>query len=114
AARRAARSVLRAERMSSFTLPPLLHLLHIDSDGAAAGEPDLPGGFIGNAEFERLGFSALDHVERLGHDRPLDTAARYRAEEISLPVDHQARSDRSRRRAPGLDHGRERDAAPGL
>src|SRR5690348_1411726 len=77
AARRAARSALSALRMSSFmtTLPPplppcgrgsrvgyehaaracpLLHLLHIDADGAAAGEPHLPRGLVGNAEFERL------------------------------------------------------------
>src|SRR5215831_12362812 len=89
----------------------LLHLLHIDPDGAATGEPDLPGGLVGDAEFERLGRAALDHVERLGDDRALDTAARYRAEEIALAVDDEVRADRPRRRAPGLDHGGKRDAA---
>src|SRR6516162_11887732 len=92
-------------------VPVLLHLLHIDADGAATGEPDLPGGLIGDAEFERLRLAALDHVERLGHHLTLDTAAGDAAEEIALIVDHQVRADRPRCRAPGLDHGRERDAA---
>src|SRR5215475_9022091 len=90
----------------------LLHLLHIDPDGAATGEPDLPGGLVGDTEFERLGLAALDHVERFGHHRALDAAARDAAEEIALIVDHQVRTHRPRRRAPGLDHGRERDPAP--
>src|SRR5215471_14281553 len=127
AARRAARSVLRALRMSSFMFAPakwrianasdpvapaLLHLLHIDPNGAAAGEADLPGGLVGDAELERLGLAALDHVERLGDHRALDAAARDRAEKVALVVDHQVRADRPRRRPPGLDHGGERDAAP--
>src|SRR5262245_13112644 len=64
AARRALRSALSDLRMSSFTL--LLHLLDVDADGAAAREPDLPGGLVGDAEFQRLRLAALDHVERLG------------------------------------------------
>src|SRR3954463_13219827 len=141
AARRAARSAFRDLRMSSFmtadptysvrSLPPcaradrpsslrlhtllpsaLLHLLHKNPDRAAAGEPDLPGGLVGDAEFERLGLAALDHVEGFGHDRALDAAARDRAEEVALVVDHQIRAHRTRRRAPGLDHGRERNPTP--
>ena len=142
AARRAARSVFRALRMSSLIAvsDPLVPakarkpsptserldsargsetqswhqstFSTIHTDRAAAGEPDLPGGLVGDAEFERLRLAALDHVERLGHHRALDAAARHRAEEIALVVDHQIRADRPRRRAPGLDHGRERDAAP--
>src|SRR3954463_4585049 len=80
AARRAARSAFRDLRMSSFmtadpthsvrSLPPcgegrptefaahaysnlpsaLLHFLNKNPDGAAAGEPDLPGGLVGDAE----------------------------------------------------------------
>src|SRR5262249_2602504 len=137
AARRAARSALRALRMSSFmpahrawriasgeeqlvarrpfvirySPPALLHLLHIDADGAAAGEPDLPGGLVGDAELGGLRRAALDHVGRFGPHRPLDATARDAAEEIALIVDHQVRTPRPRRRAPGLDHGRERDAA---
>src|SRR5260370_26879771 len=67
AARRAARSVLRALRMSSFTSS--FHFFQIHPDGAAEVEADLPGGLVGDADFERLGLAALDHVERLGHDR---------------------------------------------
>src|SRR5262245_51029329 len=96
------------------TITPLLHLLHIDPDRAAAGEPDLPGGLVGDAEFERLGLAALDHVERLGDHRALDTAAGDRAEEIALVVDDQVRADRPRRRAPGLHDGGERHALAGL
>src|SRR5215475_3472859 len=73
-ARRAARSLFSALRMSSFTS---VHLFHVDPDGAAAGEPDLPGGLVGDAEFQRLGLAALDHIERLGHDRALDATARH-------------------------------------
>src|SRR5499433_339219 len=99
-------------RYSPFAFVPVLfHLLHIDADGAAAGQPDLPGGLVGDAEFERLRLAALDHVERFGHHRALDAAARDAAEEIALIVDHQIRTHRPRRRAPGLDHGRERDPA---
>src|SRR5262249_7217592 len=108
AARRAARSVLRAARMSSFTL---VHLLHVHPDLSAAGEPDLPGGLVGDAEFQRLRLAALDHVDRLRHHRTLDAAARHRAEEVALIVDHQVRAGRTGRRAPGLDHGRQRNTA---
>src|SRR5215813_12764892 len=88
-----------------------LHLLDVHADGAAAGESDLPGGLVGDAEFESLGLAALDHVDRLGHDRALDAAARHRAEKIALAVDDQAGADRARRRAPGLDHRGERNRA---
>jgi hypothetical protein len=47
-------------------------------------------------------------------DRTLDAAARDRAEKIALAVDDEMRTDRARGRAPGLDHGGERDAAPGF
>src|SRR5580704_16279632 len=126
AARRAARSLLSVVKMASFTSAsrklaspecdarPLLDLLQIDPDGAAAGEPDLPGGLVGDAEFERLGFALLDHVERFGHHRALHAAARDRAQEIALVVDDQVRADRPRRRAPGLHHGGERHPAPGV
>src|SRR6516162_7143042 len=99
-------------RYSPFAFVPVLfQLLHIDADGAAAGQPDLPCGLVGDTEFERLRLAALDHVERFGHHRALDAAARNAAEEIALIVDHQIRTHRPRRRAPGLDHGCERDPA---
>src|SRR5262245_31338544 len=98
----------------NFKSAALVHLLHINSDGAAAGEPNLPGGLVGDAEFQRLGLAALDHIERLGDDRALDATARHRAEEVAVLIDDEIRADRTRRRAPGLDHGRERDAAPRL
>src|ERR1700681_2979750 len=103
AARRAARSLLSVDKMASFTFASRksaspdcasrasLDLLQIDPDGAAAGEPDLPGGLVGDAELERLGRAALDHVERLRHHRAFDAAARDRAQEIALIVDDEVR-----------------------
>src|SRR6478736_6995147 len=81
----------------------LFHLLHEHPDGAAAGEPHLPGGLVGDAELEHSRLAAVDHIERLGDHRAFDTAARHRAEEVSLLVDHQIGADRPRRRAPGLN-----------
>src|SRR6185295_4312010 len=64
AARRAARSAFSACRTSSFTSA---YFLHIDTNGAAAGQTNLPGGFICDAEFEHFRLAALDHVQRFGH-----------------------------------------------
>src|SRR5665647_1283886 len=94
-ARRAARSVLSVCRISSFTSA---HLLDIDADSAAAGQADLPGGLVGDAEFEHFRLAAFDHVDGLGHHRALDATARHRAEEIAFIVDHQIGADRPRRR----------------
>src|SRR3954469_3841186 len=100
AARRAARSALRAERISSFT-GPSLYLFDEHADGAAARQPDLPGGLVGDAEFQHLRLAVLDHVHGLGDHGALDAAARHRAEEIALLVDDKVGADRPRRRAPG-------------
>src|SRR5262249_38452865 len=71
--RRAARSAFSSASVANFTGSP--HLLDKDADGAAAGEPDIPGGLVGDAEFEHLGLARGNHVQRLGHDRALDAAA---------------------------------------
>src|SRR5262249_36278122 len=110
AARRAARSVFRLARISSFIFRPLqypnalLHLLHIHPNRAAAREPDLPGALVGDAEFESLGLAAFDHVERFGNHSAFNASARDRAQKISLVVDHQIGADRPRRRTPGFHH----------
>src|SRR5260370_4395265 len=122
AARRAARSSLRATRMASFTSASpdgavrefSLDLPQIDRDGAAAGEPHLPGGLVGDAEFERLGLAVFDHVEGFRHHRAFDAAARDRAQEVALIIDDQVRTDRPRRRAPGLHHGANPHPPPAL
>src|SRR5271154_3317060 len=99
----------RGNLLYSLFAPSLFHLLHKHPDRAAAGQADLPGGFVGNAEFKHFGLAALDHVERLGDDGAFDAAAGHRTEEIAVLVDDQIRADRTRRRAPGFDHGRQRD-----
>src|SRR5205085_1896073 len=81
-------------------------LLDIDADAPAARQTDAPGGFIRDAEFEKLRLAALDHVHRLCHDRPFDAAARGRSEEIALPVDHEMAAHGPRGRAPSLHDGR--------
>src|SRR5258707_784878 len=111
-ARRAVRSSFSVLRMSRRK--GLLHLLDEHLDLAAAGQPDLPGGLVGDAELQGPRLAALDHVDGFGHHRALDAAARHRAQKVALVVDHQIRADRPGRRAPGLDHGRDPDAAPGL
>src|SRR5437016_6218178 len=73
AGRRAARSALSSVSVLRSTVLP--HLLDEDADGAAAGQPDIPGGLVGHAELQHLGFAGFDHVQRLGDDRALDTAA---------------------------------------
>src|SRR5262249_55272302 len=79
APRRAARSALRAVRSESF-IPcsqfvmrkpseatpsgmTLIYLFHQHADLAATGEADLPGGLIGDAEFQHFGFAGVDHIE---------------------------------------------------
>ena len=93
-------------------------LLDIDLDAAAAGEPGPPGGLVRDAEFEHARLAVVDRVGRLRQHVALDAAARDRAEEVALVVDDEMAADGPGRRAPGLDHGRERDAAalapPGL
>src|SRR5690606_14274605 len=87
----------------------LLHLFDQHADRTAAGQTDLPGRVVGNTEFQQARLAALDHVHRLGYHGALDAAARHRAEEVALFVDHQVGADRARRRAPRLDNGCERD-----
>src|SRR5262249_51942876 len=99
-----------ATRYSLFA-PSLFHLLHIDANRAAAGKPDLPGGFVGDAEFQRLGLAAFDDVDCLGDHRALDATAGHAAEKIALIVDHQVRAHRPRRRTLGFDHRRQRHLA---
>src|SRR5215211_4124537 len=91
---------------------PFAHLIHFfdqHPDSAAAGEANLPGGLVGNAEFQQLRLSALDHVHRLGNHRAFDAAAGNRTEKITGLVDNQVRADRPWRGAPGLHDRRKRD-----
>src|SRR5262245_17857265 len=72
AARRADRSAFNACKTLSFTSA---HLFNIYADGAATRQTYFPRRLISYAEFQHLWFSAVDHVNRLGHDCAFDTAA---------------------------------------
>src|SRR5215216_6267858 len=70
---------------------PFAHLIHFfdqHPDGAAAGEANLPGGLVGDAEFQQLRLSTFDHVQGLGNHRAFDTAAGNRTEKITGLVDN--------------------------
>jgi hypothetical protein len=77
----------------------------MDADSAAAGEPDPPCHLVLNAEFERLGLAACDHVGGLGDHFRLDASARDRANEIAVRIDQEQAAHRLRRGAPSLDDG---------
>src|SRR6266853_346006 len=90
----------------------LLHFLHVDPDGAAARQADLPGRIVGDAEFQHSGLAGFDHIDGFGHYGAFDAAARHRAEKIAVLVDDEVGSNRPRRRAPRLHYGGERNIAP--
>src|SRR6266446_3376995 len=105
---------IRGTHCRNFKSGALPDFLDKHLDGAAAGQADIPRGLVGDAEFEHLRLAAGDHIERLGDDRALDAAAGHRAQKRAVIVDHEARTRGPRRRAPGLDHGRQRHAMTGL
>src|SRR5579871_3802544 len=96
----------------SARFAPLLHLLDVDPDSAAAGKADLPCGIVGDPKFQHFRLAGFNNVDGFGHHRAFDAAARHRAEKISILVDDEVGADWSRRRAPGLDHCGKRDIAP--
>ena len=108
------RGALGIESLPASRASRLADFLDEHPDGAAAGQADIPGGLVGDAEFEHFGLAAGDHVERLGDHRALDAAAGHRAQEGAVIVDHEAGACRPRRRAPGLNHGGQRHAVAGL
>src|SRR6202022_3905470 len=75
---------------------------------AAAGEADLPGLVIGDAEIQEARLAVADHFQRLGYDRPFDAAARDRADHGTLVVDRELGADRPGRGTPGGDNCRQR------
>src|SRR4029077_19143838 len=80
----------------------------------AAGQSDIPGGLVGDAELQHSGLARRDHVQRLGDDRALDAAAGDRPQERAVIVDDEAGARGPRRRAPGLNHRGQRHAVTGL
>src|SRR5580700_10055193 len=76
-ARRLARALWSAARV--FACMGSVHLLDEHLDLAAAGEADVPGLLVGDAEIEQPRLAVLDRGQRLLDDRALDAAARHRA-----------------------------------
>ena len=88
----------------------LVEALDEHADLAAAGQADLPGRLVGDAEVERLGLAAGEDVLGLRDHLALHAAARDGALEAAVRRHHHLAPDADRRRAPGADHGGERDA----
>ena len=102
AARRAARSAFkRLENIEAQLSSPSRH--SVRETGRISHRRRIPA-------FSACRFRSVD---RFGDDGTR-AATRYRAEEIALVVDHQIGADRTRRRAPSLNHGGERDTTPVL
>jgi hypothetical protein len=68
---------------------PSFHRLDEDLHAAAAGQPDLPGLLVADAEFQQLRAAGGHHLRRGVDHRALDAAAGHRADE--MPVASTAR-----------------------
>src|SRR6202521_3586346 len=64
----------RGSHCRNFKSAALPDFLDKHLDGAAAGQPDIPRGLVGDAEFEHFRLAAGDHVERLGNNGAFDAA----------------------------------------
>src|SRR5256885_17019668 len=93
--------------MSRF-IGRLFHLLHEHLDLAAAGEADVPGLLVGDAEIEQLRLAAGDGLLRLLDHRTLDAAAGDRADEFAAVIDRELAADGAGAPAPGGGHRGER------
>ena len=74
--------------------------------------PTFQAALSSNSELEDLGRSCGQNLGGLGDHRPLDAAARNRAEKIPALVDGELAAHGLRRRTPGLNDGGKRDATP--
>src|SRR3546814_4960872 len=78
-----------------------------------AGEADVTGLFVADAEVEQLRLAGLDDVDRFEDDRTFDAAAGDGALEGAGLVDDELAADGAGRRAPGGDDGGERHTLAG-
>ena len=53
----------------------LRDLFNIHPDCAAAGQPDLPGGFVGYAKFQHLRLAAVDDIDGFADHGAFDACA---------------------------------------
>src|SRR5260221_14796415 len=73
-----------------------VHLLDEHLDLAAAGEADIPGLLVGDAEIEQPRLAVLDGVERFLDHGAFDAAARHRADHGAAVIDAELAADRPR------------------
>jgi hypothetical protein len=81
---------------------------HVDL--AAARKPDAEGHVIRDPERQQPRLPTAENLPRDAVDLVLDATARDRPRELPALRHGELRADRPRRRAPGRDHRRERDA----
>ena len=98
-----------ASSRSSVSARNSVDPLDEDLDPAAAGEPDLPGVLVADAELEQTRTAVRDRLQRFLDHRALDAAAGDRADEAAVGVDRELTADGARRRAP---RSRRRSRAP--
>ena len=74
-------------------------------DGAATGQADGKGGLVADAKGQQARHAVCQRLQRLGHHRALDAAARDRAHDLARARDRQLAAGLARGRAPGFHHG---------
>src|SRR5216684_1044223 len=107
-ARRLVRALWSAARV--LACMESVHLLDEYLDLAAAGEANVPGLLICDAEIEQPRLAVLDRRQRFLDHSPFDATARDRAHHGTAVVDAELATDRPRRGSPGGDHGGDGDA----
>src|SRR5712692_6358674 len=92
--------------------PPSLERLDEHVDLAAARQADSQRHVVGDPVRDQARRPAGEDLLRGEVDVALDAAAGDRARKLAARRDHELRADRTRRRAPGRDDGRDRDLLP--
>src|SRR5690606_19604180 len=83
----------------------LAQALYKNLDPSAAGQTDLPCGFIGDAKLQHARLPFGNHVRCLGYHGTFHATAGDRALEIAISIDDKVAADGARGRTPGFDNG---------
>src|SRR5690606_27896045 len=95
------------------TVRPSFDAFHVHLHLAAARQADVPGLFVADAELEQLRLAVGNHAHRFRDDGALDAAPRDRADEAAALFDRKMAALGARRRTPGTNHRRQRNALAG-